>query len=482
MQAVLDGGVKATTKAVQAYASALGLSVDAVTGFTQDINIVLTGLDKDGVQKKLLETFAGFGDAMVTDAYGKALEGMAKKGETSTQTLERLASSLTGVNSVLESFGNTLFSISIKGAAGASALVDAMGGLEAFQQQTADYFKNFYSEADQKTETAKQIQSTLGGAGLNINLDQIMGGTREQFKLLVDAQDLTTDSGRKTFAALMQVQGAFASITPAVGSATDSLMKAAVDTMDISKATAATLPASVREYTAYSRLLASGASLTQRALNFDGTVTQAQALSNGLTSMFQASLTLVTEIKAQATQASETFAASRTTMLLDTMTAEEKYAYWDTKTHLDLEALKAAVDPVDIRLLAADINKSTMEGWALLDADQKRANRAKFDTILAEADALVAERFGIAETNVTNTTDSTHDVVLDTIIAGMDVVIDKDGKSRSEHNAQLSAILDKATAAIEAAAAVLQKAADAERKIEIKVNSETYARTEVDYA
>jgi tape measure domain-containing protein len=95
------------------------------------------------------------------------------------------------------------------------ALVSAFGGLEQFKEQIGSYVGAYYTEAERAALTTKQLGVTLGDVGLKLP------DTRDGFRALVDAQDLSTESGRKAFGALMGVADAFAAITPAARSVED---------------------------------------------------------------------------------------------------------------------------------------------------------------------------------------------------------------------------------------------------------------------
>lgn len=89
----------------------------------------------------------------------------------------------------------------------AAGLLELTGGLQNLTNNLTSYYQNFYSEGERAAFTWANIDKAL--AAVNVTVPS----TREAFRNLVEAQDLTTDSGRKVYAALMNVQGAFASVT-----------------------------------------------------------------------------------------------------------------------------------------------------------------------------------------------------------------------------------------------------------------------------
>lgn len=100
----------------------------------------------------------------------------------------------------------------------ASGIMELVGGLDKLTSLVSNYYSLFYSEEERKAQTKANITKTLTSAGLDVPK------TREEFRALVDAQDLNTEAGRRNYAILMQLASAFASVTD---SADD--LKAAAD-------------------------------------------------------------------------------------------------------------------------------------------------------------------------------------------------------------------------------------------------------------
>ena len=136
----------------------------------------------------------------------------AREGEKAIDTLTRLATSLSTVNTVFENLGQTLYESSLAGGDMASMLLDLFGGAENFGAATGTYFQNFYSEDEQRAAMQRQLDKQL--ATLDLKLPDIdADDARGQYRSLAEAQDLTTESGRKAYVMLMQLAGAFAGIT-----------------------------------------------------------------------------------------------------------------------------------------------------------------------------------------------------------------------------------------------------------------------------
>lgn len=219
----ITASVTAITAANKSYGDSLGLTSAAIDGFTKNLDISITGLDAAGQRAAIDAELVKFAAEQSASAYAGAVSSFAKNGETTSITIARLATDLTGVNTAFDAMGFQLYDVSVSGAAMASKLVDAMGGLDSFNAKTTSYFQNYYTAEEQRAQTIKNINAATIGSTLDAAT-----ATRDSFKALVEAQDRTTDSGIKTYAALMSVADAFASITPAAVSAASAVQSQAL--------------------------------------------------------------------------------------------------------------------------------------------------------------------------------------------------------------------------------------------------------------
>ncbi len=89
------------------------------------------------------------------------------------------------------------------------------GGIDRLSGNLQGFFEAFYSDAERSAMTLGAIGEQLGGVGLSLP------STREQFRALVEAQDLTTEAGREAYAALLNVAGAFASVVVPIDEAAE---------------------------------------------------------------------------------------------------------------------------------------------------------------------------------------------------------------------------------------------------------------------
>lgn len=120
---------------------------------------------------------------------------------------------ITGVTALkdsLKSMGlDKLAGMSFDAAAG---LAELSGGFETLQGNLNGYYSNFFSAEERRNNLQHQMQDQLSTLDLklpDINADD----ARDQYRRLIEAQDDTTESGRKNIAMLLALQGAFASVT-----------------------------------------------------------------------------------------------------------------------------------------------------------------------------------------------------------------------------------------------------------------------------
>ena len=142
-----------------------------------------------------------------------------KAGETAGQTLTRLASSLDTVNKTFDVLGHTMYSASLAGADMSSQLVDLFGGIEQFSAATSAYYEAFYSEQEKLDNKTKQL--TTAFANLGLELPNTIAG----YRALVQNQDMTTDSGRRLYTALIQLSPLFAEVANAVTNVSQTISK-----------------------------------------------------------------------------------------------------------------------------------------------------------------------------------------------------------------------------------------------------------------
>ncbi|WP_197919311.1 phage tail length tape measure family protein [Thiosulfatihalobacter marinus] len=189
-------------------ADVLGFGADAFAGFATTLDVSLKGLDDDEKAEAVAKALGEIGDEMALMLPG--LEGLIEEGETATQTLTRLTTTLTAVQSVSDTLGHVFDLVGISGASAASDLVAAFGGLDAYNTATTTYFQSFYTEAERIETMTRQATDAL--TDMNLAMPQ----SRAEYRAMIEAIDLTTDSGREMYAALVGMASTFDQILPSV--------------------------------------------------------------------------------------------------------------------------------------------------------------------------------------------------------------------------------------------------------------------------
>ncbi|MBW8465494.1 hypothetical protein [Acidovorax sp.] len=262
---VIQSAFDAMRKSAGDMADTLGLSSEAARNFTTALGgekgLALYGLKPEEQQAKLAEALAtanneiaqqliGTWETITTEINRSVMENLgstgedasivyrtvtesitttryveseyAKDGEKAIDTLTRLASSLSAVNTIWDQLGNDMLQASLAGADAASRIAEAFGGLEAMSATTGSYFQNFYGADEQREAMRRQLQDQLGKLDLQLP-DIDATNARAQYRALAEAQDRSTDAGLKAYVALLQLSGAFASITEAAKTTTQTL-------------------------------------------------------------------------------------------------------------------------------------------------------------------------------------------------------------------------------------------------------------------
>lgn len=105
-----------------------------------------------------------------------------------------------------------------------NSLVETMGGLEEFTEKTNFFFENFFSAPEQLVAKTNQVNESLKDFAEQgvltsdqlITLTDGVGNLRLEYRQIVEAQNLLTDSGRKAYNTLL-------SFAPAITDISDSL-------------------------------------------------------------------------------------------------------------------------------------------------------------------------------------------------------------------------------------------------------------------
>lgn len=230
-----DDAVRAIQDSVLDLASTFNIGAEALAGFTYSSKWDVGDLSQDEALAKIEEELGYYGDALsaaVLD-WGLAAEGLAMtwqdiadEGQTATDVLEDLNLSLAGVNAMFEYMQQAAYGASLSGALAADELVDLFGSLDDMSAALTSYMNLFYSEAERFEFAILDIERALSDLGFE------MPATLDGFRDLVEAQDLATEAGRETYAALIILAETFYDVMEAAGTFSDELVDAFGDLGD----------------------------------------------------------------------------------------------------------------------------------------------------------------------------------------------------------------------------------------------------------
>ncbi|MDP3512384.1 MAG: phage tail length tape measure family protein [Sulfuritalea sp.] len=164
------------------------------------------------------QAFAALGDAISLKVIPNLSE-FQQSSESLAQTTQRLTQEFVLTNRMATLMGHdaaTAFGgTNLKAR---DALIQSLGGVGGATGVFDNYYKNFHSESERRADTKGTIASTLRALGI-----ADVPATREQFRALVEGQNLATDAGRAMYATLLSVSDAFAGITTSAEAAAKAL-------------------------------------------------------------------------------------------------------------------------------------------------------------------------------------------------------------------------------------------------------------------
>ncbi len=205
----LDQSMAGVTAGLHDMADVLNLSSDAIDTFVgADFQLWTNGKSQEEIQAALAEQLELTSSAMAELILGE--QEVARAGETATDTLTRLATGLETANEAFDLLGHSAFAASILGGDAASHLIDQFGGVEAFSASVLTYWNAFYSDAERQEATLRGLSERF--AELNL----VMPRSREGFRAMVEAIDLSSEAGRALYAELIQMSGAMNEALPAL--------------------------------------------------------------------------------------------------------------------------------------------------------------------------------------------------------------------------------------------------------------------------
>lgn len=252
----INAQIAAVFAAAEAGAAALGVTATALGDVTYAFGTAGRGIDVE------------FADALSATSERLArvvipnIADYQAANESLGQTFARVVGDVTAVKQIFASLGRDFTATGADAAALAERVVGAFGGAGALATSWQSYKQTYYSEEELRAETTAQLTEVFA------QLNRTMPTTRAGFRALVAELDLTTAAELQTFRALMNVEQAFASITPAandfriytdaVASAQSDLMVSYRDELNVKTALAGRMTGYVQSLTQLRNSLLTG--------------------------------------------------------------------------------------------------------------------------------------------------------------------------------------------------------------------------------
>lgn len=219
-QAAINARVASTFMQGQMLAALLGVDPSGIdsASVTSDRNGNPGAAGYPGYWSSIDQAFAALGDSIAVKIIPNLSEFQAS-GESLAQTAARLAQEFELTNRMATMLGkNAATAFGGSNLKARDALIQSLGGLSGASNVFDAYYKNYHSEAERLTDTKGSVAATLRAIGI-----ATVPGTRDEFRKLVEGQDLASESGRTMYATLLSVADAFAGITDAADAAAKAL-------------------------------------------------------------------------------------------------------------------------------------------------------------------------------------------------------------------------------------------------------------------
>lgn len=200
----LDETAAATLAEVETWAKVLKLPAEKLAQVNYAIKFKL-GKDDEETQRNIEAAFAAYRERLATE-FADALIPFQRAGESLTDTLQRMVA-LQVFTDQINAFGGIFSRVAALSVDAKEELLGFAGGLEAFIQKAQGFVQQYYSEGERAAIGAREIEQQLASLGISASLV-----TREDFRRLVEAQDISTTEGRKTLDALLTLAQSFAPI------------------------------------------------------------------------------------------------------------------------------------------------------------------------------------------------------------------------------------------------------------------------------
>lgn len=201
----LNQSAAAIFNEVKTYAEVLNLPSESLKAVSYSLKVQM-GEDAAENEKNISAEFAKYQELLASQ-FSKVITPFAKAGETLTQTMGRL-SAIQGFSEVVNQFGGVFSRVAELGIDAKSSLIEFSGGIEAFIEKTRAFVNDYYTDAEKMAMQAKELNEVLKVAGVNSSDLK----SKEDFRALVESQDVNTEEGRKLLSLLLDIAPTFAQV------------------------------------------------------------------------------------------------------------------------------------------------------------------------------------------------------------------------------------------------------------------------------
>lgn len=220
---LLAGEITGLTQTARTVAKVMGESItEGIASWKYDFSLQLSD---NGDLSKASEKIAGEVDRAadsLAEYLFPALEGLALEGETAGEAMVRLGETFAATNSAALLLGRdwqTAFGgLGIASAEARQQLVDMAGGVGALQTKLGNYYDSFFSDSEKNTKSLQLLDAQFAAMGVRLDL------SKESFRAYLEDStkvDLATESGRKLYAAMLDLAGPFSQLVDSLGDAAD---------------------------------------------------------------------------------------------------------------------------------------------------------------------------------------------------------------------------------------------------------------------
>lgn len=208
LEAMLQDAYAAQEASLAVTLETLGQQSSALNAFSSGLTRISTkGLNEAEVEQAVqewLQNVVNSAAQSVTDP-----SQYARAGETTVDTLSRLATALNGINPILEQLHENSLAASLAGGDAASHLAELAGGIDAFSARADYFYQNVLTEAERQERAMNAAAQSMGA--FTARTGRVIEST-DALRELVDGIDLTTASGRELYNQAMNLAPALVEI------------------------------------------------------------------------------------------------------------------------------------------------------------------------------------------------------------------------------------------------------------------------------